>query len=773
MDSPLTSVRQGPHHLRRARALLAAHPAVSHVGQPCHHESSGTTSLDVTFDINLPSEWKPAGRSPTDVRSQEVLRLVLPSRFPLDPPQLSLRPGFNRNLPHMQPWLADGRPVPCIYDGDLTELCLRDGLAGFVNQTAVWLERAALGTLIDPKQGWEPVRRDSYRDHIGAQVEVLRALVDRRGGHAFLSSDYLRLSIDNKTDVFHCQVSATIAKLSPKATSPILTELRVRSDPPLYRGKSLALLAWLGKHLSGKAIVSDIYLPETVTSVHDLKERARIYGCATELRNGLRWLARCLQDQPPSGPFCLVVILMTRRPYDVIGTSSPIEVCPYVMDIVSPHTPVDDDATPVRPAAHHHVVSRPLLVQLSGGDVSLKQPQWTLLGAGSLGSKLALHLTRAGYGPEVIIDNATMTPHNAARHALMPPTGDMQILWANAKAVMLSDSLRGLDHVARPITADAVKTLIPTRRTQRAWSKRSWAVINATASVAVREALASSELLPTRVIETSLFAGGRIGAITIEGPDRNPSTNDLMAEFYATLPRDAGLSEVLLDGNDAIAFQDVGQGCGSLTMTMSDGRLSLFAASMAEYLLAKQRNGLQQDAGELLIGRLSTDGIGLEWQIAAVPPVTILDSHIDGTTWRVHIHHRATDKIEHAVALWPKVETGGVLLGRLSEASRTVHIVDILDPPEDSKRSRNGFVLGTVGLRKRIDEFSAAAGWSLYCLGTWHNHLDLSGPSAIDTATAKAVAIARLMPSVALIHTPEGYHVFLLDAECGSGDGEE
>ena len=175
MDSPLTSLRQGPHRLRRVRALVAAHPAVSQVDPPCYDESGRTTSLDVTFDINLPSEWKPRGRSPSGVRLQEVLRLVLPSGFPMDPPQLSLRPDFNRNLPHMQPWLADGRPVPCIYDGDLTELILRDGLVAFVNQTAVWLERAALGTLIDPQQGWEPVRRDSYRDPLVSQ--------ETRGSH--------------------------------------------------------------------------------------------------------------------------------------------------------------------------------------------------------------------------------------------------------------------------------------------------------------------------------------------------------------------------------------------------------------------------------------------------------------------------------------------------------------------------------------------------------------------------------------------------------------
>ena len=566
------------------------------------------------------------------------------------------------------------------------------------------------------------------------------------------------------------QISTTTAKLSPKKAPPILPELRVVPHRPLYRGRSLALVAWPGKRPSGGLIVTDVYLPETVTTIHDLKERAHLYGCSEELGHGLRWLAKCLRSHPPPGPFCLVVILIARRPYNVIATQSAIEICPYVLDIVSPAMSVDQDATAVRPAAHYHAVSRSLLVQLSGGDASQERPLWTLVGAGSLGSKLALHLTRAGNGPEVIIDRSTMTPHNAARHALIPTTGDMQILWMNAKATMLCDSLRGLDQTATSITADVVNMLAAKAPAHGAWSKPSWAVVNATASVAVREAFAGTKRLFTRVIETSLFAGGRIGLITIEGPDRDPNTNDLMAEFYALLPQDDELSDAL-DDNDMTTFQNVGQGCGSLTMTMSDGRLSLFAASMAECLLAKQRNGLPEGAGELIVGRLSTNSLGLEWQATTVSAVIALDAHMDGTTWCVHVHQRAADKIEGAVAQWSKVETGGVLMGRLSESSRTVHIVDILDPPEDSQRSASCFVLGTVGLRQRIDRYSAATGWSLYCLGTWHNHLDSSRPSEVDVATATAVSMARLTPSVALIHTPGGYHVFLTDTEDDPAEG--
>ena len=103
------------------------------------------------------------------------------------------------------------------------------------------------------------------------------------------------------------------------------------------------------------------------------------------------------------------------------------------------------------------------------------------------------------------------------------------------------------------------------------------------------------------------------------------------------------------------------------------------------------------------------------------------------------VNQRATTKIDEETKRWPDVETGGVLMGRVSEASRTVHVVDVLDAPQDSTRSATKFVLGTEGLRQQMEEYSETIHWSLYCLGTWHSHLFSSGPSTTDLATAKMV----------------------------------
>lgn len=760
--------RSGPRNVvQRALVLISEHPSVLEIGRPITNEATEAVIIDVTFEVNLPNEWRQQGESPSGVRLHEAVRFEFTRGFPLEPPKLSLRSDFTQKVPHMMPWLIDGRPVPCIYDGDLRELLHKEGLVGILNQTATWLERAALGTLIDPAQGWEPVRRDTFQDVVVANARQLQEVVNRGGGHRFLGLDYLKFPSAEGPGFVHCWISSEKVVFNRYSIKKILRESEPNGDSQVRRGRCLALAVWPGKHPSGAPIVCDTYLPETVYDVKSLEERAALYGCQTELLDGLNWLAKCLSGFGAAGPFTLAVVMLVRRPFNVIESSSPIELCPYVVDVQPPDLFAEGKATAVRTAAHRHGISRHLLAQMAGGEAIAQPPQWTLVGAGSLGSKIALHLARAGNGPAVVFDSSSIAPHNAARHALVPAAGDMQIFWSGAKSWKLSEALNGLDQNAVPLRADAARISMERDQVRKAWSRHSRAVVNATASLAVREALGASKSIPTRVVETSLFAAGRVGVITVEGPERNPSTTDLMAEFYAILRENPDLGAMVFDRSDGASRQSIGQGCGSLTMAMSDGRLSLFAAGMSEYVLAKLRQGLPIESGEILIGRLSEDGLGVTWCPRDVPAATIVQAR-NGEAWHVHVHARAESKIREEVARWPDIETGGVLMGRLSEVSRVAHVIDVLDAPDDSRRSRDEFVLGTKGLRQRVLEYSESVDWSLYCLGTWHSHPTSSGPSAKDRATARAVALARLTPSIFLIATPTSFHALTARTESQS-----
>jgi len=760
--------------IRQAIVLVSEHPGIDQVDAPLTDVKSCVTAVHVTFRVNLPSERRRQGKSPSGVKSREVVRFDFPAGYPMYPPTLSLRENFPRNLPHMQPWTTDGRPVPCIFDGDPAELFHRDGLAGILNQTVLWLDSAALDKLIDPEHGWEPVRRDSVDDVVVADAGYLRRLVDRRGGWEFLGVRYLKNSVTDGTYSFLCQVlRKTVMATAVSAREHFFEDLD--GDTGIRWGASLALVIWPGKLPSGQAIVSDRYFPETVENVADLKERATMYGCGKDLDDGMRYLGKCFRQTESRGTIPLPVILLARRPFHLIGDTSPIEILPYIVEVRMPGLFDRGATTAVRTAAHRYTISRPLLAEMAGRPSTTDQWHWTLVGAGSLGSKIALHLARTGSGPDVVVDQSRMSPHNFARHSLIPLAGKMQMFWMDAKARNLCQALRGLDQNATALVEDAVALAARRQGTKGAWSKSSWAVVNTTASIAVREAFGASQGIHSRVVETSLFAGGRLGVVTVEGAGRNPSTTDLMAEFYAILQAEPELSSIVFNDNEVMTRQGTGHGCGSLTMAMSDGRLSLFAAGMAEYLLGRQERGFSDEGGEILIGRLSDDGLGVAWRAIGVPPVTVIDTR-DGPHWRVRIHQRALSKIQAEVGCWPNVETGGVLMGRLSEASRVANAVDVLDAPEDSTRSANEFVLGKKGLRPRLEKYSTTVDWSLYCLGTWHSHLFPGGPSPTDRAAARAVSLTRQTPSIFLVRTPTDFTAFTgnsADRASSCSDGPE
>ena len=747
--------------VRRAVAAAGKHPQVGEVGRVIRHEEGGGATVDITFNVALPNEWRTAGESPnTGVRLAERVRFDFPREFPVLAPAPSLRPDFSRSLPHMQPYITrDGRPVPCIYDGDLAELLHQQGWRGVLDHTAVWLDRAATANLIDAEQGWEPVRRDWFRDYVVADANSIQQVVNRQGGMMFRRAFYFRTVLQNGAESVYSRILPERMQVN-KDKAHIFAELPASPDKSAFIGKSLAILVWPGKHPSGDLVVNDTYLPETVSSVRELCERAQQYGCLAQLNDALGILRKALAACPPRGPFKLLLVLLARRPFHLIGSHSNVELCPYVVDVRAPKMFANGPSTPVCPAAHRHEISRDLLARMTGESSLDVTREWTLLGAGSLGSKIAVHLARAGHGPRVVVDRSALSPHNAARHGLLPPPDDSQCLWMRDKAVALCDALRALSREATPFVEDVVK-MVRSEASCRRLGKKPWAVLNATASLTVQEALAATEVLPkTRIIETSLFAGGRVGVVTVEGSDRSPNTADLMAECYRLLATDAPLAKIVF-GEGGGSWQRVGQGCGSSTMAMSDGRLSLFAAAMAEYLLSRQRGGLPDNHGEVLLGQLLDDGLGLTWRSIDVEPTTTVRT--DNGRWRIRIGQFAKRKIEEEVRRWQGVETGGVLIGRLSEPSRSAHIVDVLSAPEDSVRSRRKFVLGVKGLRPLIQRYTKSVDGALYCVGTWHNHLVPSGPSLIDKATARSLSLVEASPSFLLIHTPNGFRGLLAD----------
>ncbi|WP_293814986.1 ThiF family adenylyltransferase, partial [Thiolapillus sp.] len=580
--------------IEHALNQIGKHPHVDTVG-PVEISPDGIYVASVPIRTNLPTAWRAAGKSPTGVQLVEQAVFQFPPDYPANPPRIYLRNDFNRSLPHIQPGDLEDPVEPCYLDGDPRELLYRQGIGAIVNQLVYWLERAAKDELIDREQGWEPIRRDSIDDYAVVEHSSLRQLVRKHAAFRFLPVEYVKFigPVDaqrpGKGYLFYGSVLPEPVSVNRKS----LGDLRVSqtASKGFQFGESIAIFATPGKLPSGDPYICDQYLPETVTNLSMLVQQAHRYGCGKELEDALTHLQRQTADIPTvTQSIPILVILCARRPTHLIGSSSDLELIPYLLETPAPMFTDDHAAIPVHPVALRHAISPQLLRDVSGintpDDRILVQ-----LGCGSLGSKIALHMARAGLAPSVVADNRTMSPHNAARHALVPSKERFNILWMVPKAEALADAINGLGQSAEAVNVDAVSLSANKKRLWKVIPKKAWAVVNATASLAVRDTLGtlSTAIMPARVIETSLFAGGSVGLMTIEGPNRNPNTSDLVLEAYEMIRSDESIRERFFGINGNLERQEIGQGCSSTTMIMPDTDISLFSASMARKLLEIKR----------------------------------------------------------------------------------------------------------------------------------------------------------------------------------------
>jgi hypothetical protein len=244
---------------------------------------------------------------------------------------------------------------------------------------------------------------------------------------------------------------------------------------------------------------------------------------------------------------------------------------------------------------------------------------------------------------------------------------------------------------------------------------------------------------------------GKIALMTVEGPNANPSTVDLITESYREIHARRELRGTVF-GRVATKIA-IGQGCSAATLPLPDSRVSMFAAAMSDRLARFHREGLPADAGRLLLGVFKDDDISTDWVDRSVLPRIVLAMG----SGQVRISAAVDTEIKAEIERRSSSETGGILFGRYCDVTESFHVVGTLPAPPDSKFSADEFVLGMEGLRPVLTDLIEGSGGALYPLGTWHNHLIPSGPSLKDMGTAILLSGMQFFPLLMLIHTPAGY----------------
>lgn len=720
-------------HIGEALEILENHSQVIGPVQRDGQLSDGS----VAFQFEMAVQRPPLGYH-NGVKAREPVRLWLPQGYPFRGPRISLRENFCQALPHINPspFANAGRVEPCVIDEQPATFVRWNGLSAYLDRLQLWLDDVAHDNLRERDRGWEPMRRNGWDFRLLAPVNALRGLVRESPGYSILAARHVRrqttwgLSAIKDTRTFSPGKIAGIAE-DDIAVAPVL-------------------VAW-----PGRDSISDFLEPDRHMSLGELRCIARRFG-DTELGSGLQRLVEAVQGSTSPFP-ALIVVLAVRRPLALQGTDPPseIELLPYLVEARLMPLPVgramvfDGDAG-VRPMPMHDLPSRNLACKLSGLSFPSKGGL-AILGCGSLGSKVAIHIGKAGLGDISLHDYDVLLPHNLLRmgvvfNPVLSGFNKVEAVASDLRCLGLDPDPSGEDIVGR-LAAEASLGL----------PEDTVLALDTTASPNVHDALCRYEkaVAPGRLAQAAFLAQGRLAFFRVEGDARAPDVEDLETAMWRRWMDNQPMDALdLSEGRGGLHPIDVGQGCTSTTMVMSDMAASLLAAGIAQQTAVLMSHGPAVD-GLLSTAVVGEDGCSVHWTHGRQAP-SIRSACNDG--WTIRILPQVDAEIAAQISKAGENETGGYLLARINWVLRRITVAAHLPAPPDSICRPNQCILGVQGAREALTDLAARSFGALRPAGTWHSHPRGGGTSRTDIDTLHTIAQDLIgQPALGLIWRPEGY----------------
>ena len=688
--------------IKKAHQYIAEHRSFCNVSEIPDQGENGFI-IRANALVGLPARYLDAGITDIGVRSIEPIVFTFSKEFPSLAPIITLRDDFPRCFPHICPNTKDIRP--CIYAGDLSELLQQsEWMNGLLNQLVDWLEKAASNSLMNYNQGWEPMRNDDPSGFI---------IYD-----TFEMAKFIKESEIGSRDIYYEIRNRRI--YTDTLCDPTNKSNRKKSTMFVCRSKS-------------KEVINK-YIPNRILNVSDLYNYARKIGIPNLKDTAESFDIKHLDED------MLFIALAIYRPVNLIGSDSNIEYLNFAVYKSTLRKKKKKRLLPenkVGMLLHIEEASQKLMQRLSGSKQQLNCTTYiAILGCGSLGSKISLHLARNGNGPFYCIDKDIFLPHNNARHGLNMSRPMNKALLLVMAIISIAGNVTAIPHAESAYTANYSNSRL---------------VIDTTASLPVRSYLISKTDLPP-VISCMLYGGGALGVTLIEGNDRQTRIDDLWADLYLHAKDINWLHDALFSDQKTSVL--IGQSCSSHTVVMNDAILSIVAACMASRIQKILEEGLQ-DNGKIILSRIDDQYnlLSVEYNVAK----SIVVPSVLKKEWHVRILDTVIEKMKAQSSAAKENETGGCLIGSVFLTAKSIVITDIIPPPPDSKSSPSMFILGTEGLENRIKTIERKTNAKVTYLGTWHSHPYGGEASDTDRSTAERLIFVRnYEPTVCLIWTPTG-----------------
>ena len=700
--------------------------------------------VETEWVVKLPNMYRRQGVSDTGVKDVERVYWRFPLDYPQHAPSPRLRSDFPKNLPHLNPYTPGELVYPCISESSLVDLLHSMGLTALFDAASQWLNNAAADELHCPVQGWEHVRRDNTKGLIHADTHAIRSDLDMSTDLVkFYNYRYYRVGSPDDFlmgELITPSLGASNAALKKKNLG-IDTYTSIRNAPGvLFRTEN------------GK--VFDKYRPETVHDFKSLRDFSKELGLQHALDARLKYIltisspcAMQKQNKAPVEEF--MVAFAVKRPFNLIGTSSPWELLAYRVYFGQETNEAIPDETIVRPTQLIEKCCPELLQAVSGEELD-KPVKLALLGCGSLGSKVALHLAKTGCYQFELVDNDYFSGHNNARHGLVVPDFSGMCF---SKSELLHRQLSSLNIESKAIDKD-VRSM--GNREGFKLDKNTDYVLDTTASLPVRYYLSHHcESLRGRLVQSTLYGKSTMGVVALEGDSRSVRVDDIAA-FVNTLCIGNEPIKKVMYGGEGPQLNHFGEGCGSVTTIMNDIDISLMSAAVSSRINAHIKNSSDTPEGILHVGTIDQSSLDMAWTTYSFPPTLIIPSN-NGFDWNVRVLGSVAKNIEDLSIDDPMLENGGVIAGQICQLSKTIYVNYLLDAPKGSVRTRDRFVLNVEGLAEEFERIHERTNGQITFLGTWHSHTSATPPSTIDKNSLKKLQINYDLPIVMLTYT--GGHI--------------
>jgi proteasome lid subunit RPN8/RPN11 len=762
---------------------------VSHCPRPIQE---AVVELEAIFDRVRVHEWKPyvvAGvtmsvDTPTqgpvkgvDIRDIEPIAFLFhKTRYPYEAPRVwSDRPDFpTERLPHQSSFTSGQPPLLCLHRGSLDDWFAEHTLYELVVRVQGWLRDAASDRLIRPEDGFEPTLILPEREE-GLAVydpEQMACVVDQQWKYRSNKSGSTHLSCQflNAAD----KAPSVLVGLTPLPRQAIKQEqVEVELRSKNQHSGSLALLVWpqYGRETDehfGK-------LPATLDSLFDLAERLDL-PLKRAIYQHLNWRQRGTLIPVPF----ITAVLAIPRPQNMIGSNSSIEFLNFALpttdERITSTRQLKPD-TPVFVLGNRLPINADMASRLSRTE-SGSCSQTLLVGCGALGSKLGLHLARAGLANLTLVDNDTLSPHNLIRHGLLT-------------SGVGKNKAEGLAHEIQAMFRDEASPVhVQTRRQnvidvlfgeQQLLQEMDW-LLDCTTSSIVLDALLDPRLpqIPP-VMRSAIAHDGALGVLLVEGAERNPRVDDLQVCLYDLAIDDDSVAEWLQthqrladEAGSALEEITIGLGCSSPTMRMADDTISYHAAAASITVKSVMNDhtftGVQ-------ISRLNSRGdvLGSVDQVEVGKFEELLPFGNSG--WIVRVRGSVRGELIAQMKQALPNEAGGILVGHIHHKRRIIYVTRALPPPPDSEGWPYAFRLGVEDVPKELAEITTRTGGVIHYVGEWHSHPNGSSQLSsqdVDTAGQLTSYLHRAgLPTHIMIVTQAGCFPHIVEGQIQRQGGDE